>query len=313
MYVSPTSYGSQLGHPAAFAGSGGADYLYYHGGSDVLRAFLFSTATGALTAAGRTPGVISGSSGSPVVTSNGTDPASAVVWEENRGLHGLGGTLEAFRAVPVNGRLAMLWSAPIGGATKFAVPATDGGRVYVGTLYGRVIGFGAPDKAPLRGTPLAFGQAAVGTSSCRAVTVTAAAAVTVTGVTASSGSAPGPFEVNQPNGCAPAVTFPQTLAAGRTLTVPVTFAPAAPGGATGALAFATRTHNFSAVGVSVSGTGTRTGLYASPASVQFGTVPTGSDGSRQVVIANGGTAAETVTRSIAPARSARAGCPPPAR
>ncbi len=302
VYVTPTAYKGQQGHPAAFAGSGGADYIYYHGVSDFTRAFRFSTATAALTDAGQTPGVIGGASGSPVVTSNGTDPKSALVWEINRATGGSTGTLEAFDAIPTaKGQLPLIWSAPIGTATKFSVPATDSGRVYVATQDGHMFGFGAPHKAPLNEKPLAFGQLPVGTSSCQAATVTATTAVTVTGVSASSASASDPFGVNQPNGCVAAATFPQTLAAGQTLTVPVTFAPAAPGGATGALAFATSTRNFSAVDVSVSGIGTQTGLFASPTSLQFGTVPTGSSGSLQTVITNGGTAAETVTSAAAPA------------
>jgi predicted lipoprotein with Yx(FWY)xxD motif len=303
VYVTPIAYAGQGGHPAAFAGAGGADYLYYHGGSDFTRAFKFNTSTAALTDAGHTPDALRGGSGSPVVTSNGTDPASAVVWEVNRGV-GSQGTLEAFDAIPnASGQLTMIWSQVIGAAIKFAVPATDSGRVYVGTLDGHVLGFGAPDKAPLSGTPVAFGQLAVGSSSCGTVTVTATAPVTVTGVTASSASAPDPFTVDQPNGCAAAVTFPQTLtAAGQTLTVPVTFAPTAPGGATAALAFATTTHDFSTVDVSVSGTGTQTGLYASTSSLEFGSVPTGSTGSEilQTVITNGGTKPETVTTTTAP-------------
>lgn len=301
VYVTPTAYAGQGGHPAAFAGSGGADYLYYHGGGDFMRAFKFNTATAALTDAGHTPDTFHGSSGSPVVTSNGTDPTSAVVWEVNRGVGGPSGMLEAFGAIPTaSGQLPMIWSAPIGTATKFSVPATDSGRVYVGTLDGHVIGFGSPDKAPLSGTPFAFSQLAVGSPECSAVTVTATAPVTVTGVTVSSASASDPFTVNQPNGCAPTVAFPQTLTVGQPLTVPVTFAPTAPGGATGALAFATSTANFSTVDVSVSGIGTQTGFFASPASLQFGTVPTGSSRSRQIVITNGGTAAETVTSTTAP-------------
>ncbi|HEX6451495.1 MAG TPA: choice-of-anchor D domain-containing protein, partial [Trebonia sp.] len=296
VYVTPTAYSGQSGHPAAFAGSGGADYLYYHGGGDFMHAFKFNTATATLTDAGHTPNTLPGGSGAPVVTSNGTDPASAVVWEVNRGASATSGALEAFDAIPnASGQLPMIWSAPIGTATKFSVPATDSGRVYVGTLDGHVIGFGSPDKAPLGGTPLVFNQLAVGSSSCHTATVTATASVTVTGVTASSTSASDPFTVNQPNGCAAAVTFPQTLTAGQMLTVPVTFAPTAPGGAAGALAFATSTPNFSTVNVSVSGTGTQTGFFASPASLQFGTVPTGTSGSMQTVITNGGTATETVT------------------
>ena len=301
VYVTPVAYAGQGGHPAAFAGAGGADYLYYPGAGDFMRAFKFNTATAALTDAGHTPGQFRDGSGSPVVTSNGNDPASAVVWEVSSGGEGsTHGTFEAFDAIPTaSGQLKMIWSAPIGTATKFSVPATDSGRVYVGTD-GHVIGFGSPDKAPLSGTPLAFNQLAAGSSSCRTATVTATAAVTVTGVTESSASAPDPFTVNQPNGCAAAVTFPQSLTPGQTLTVPVTFAPTAPGGATGALAFATSTHDFSTVDVSVSGIGTQTGFFASATSLQFGTVPTGSSGSQKTVITNGGTAAETVASTTAP-------------
>jgi predicted lipoprotein with Yx(FWY)xxD motif len=302
VYATPIAYSSQGGHPAAFAGAGGADYLYYHGGVDVMRAFKFNTVTAALTSAGHTADQFRGGSGSPVVTSNGTVPASAVVWEVNTGGEGsTHGTLEAFDAIPAaSGQLKMIWSAQIGTANKFSVPATDSGRLYVGTQDGHVIGFGAPDKAPLSGTPVAFSQLAAGSSSCGTATVKATAAVTVTGVSESSASAPNPFTVNQPNGCVAAVTFPQTLTPGQTLTVPVTFAPTAPGGATGELAFATSTHDFSTVDISVSGTGTQTGFFASPASLQFGTVPTGSSGSRKTVITNGGTAAETVTSTTPP-------------
>jgi predicted lipoprotein with Yx(FWY)xxD motif len=301
VYETPIAYAGQVGHAAAFAGSGGADYVYYHGGTDFTRAFKFNTTTAALTEAGHTADQFRGSSGSPVITSNGTDPTSAVMWEVNTGgVLSSHGTLEAFDAIPTSsGQLNMIWSAPIGIAAKYSVPATDSGRVYVGTADGHVLGFGAPDKAPLSGTPLAF-TVAVGSSSCGTATVTATAAVTVTGVTASSASAPDPFTVNQPNGCAAAVTFPQTLTTGQTLTVPVTFAPTAPGGATAALAFATSTHDFSTVNISVSGTGTQTGFFASAASLEFGTVPTGTSSTMETVITNGGTATETVTSTSAP-------------
>ena len=300
VYETPIAYEGQGGDPAAFAGSGGADYIYYHGGVDFTRAFKFNTTTAALTEAGHTPDTFRSGSSPPVITSNGTDPASAVMWEVNsEGEESPHAALEAFDAIPTaGGQLEMLWSAPIGTAAKFSSPATDSGRVYVGTD-GHVFGFGAPDEAPLSGTPLAF-TVAVGSSSCSTATVTATATVTVTGVTASSASAPDPFAVNQPNGCAADVSFPQTLTAGQTLTVPVTYAPTAPGGATAALAFATSTHDFSTVNVSVSGDGTQTGFFASPASLEFGTVPTGSSFRLQTVITNGGTATETVTSATAP-------------
>ena len=306
VYVTPSPYQGQWGHPAVFAGSGGNDFIYYVGTRDYLRALKFNgTANPAkptLADVANSPATFGYSSGSPVVTSNGADPASAVVWEEySSGSAGSGGTLEAFRAVPSGSRLTMIWSAPIGTASKFGVPATDSGRVYVGTRDGRVLGFGAPNTAPLSGSPVSFGQVAVGGSPATAtVTVTARTSVTVTGVAANSTSAPDPFVPGQPNEQGAPVSFPVTLAAGGTLNVPVTFTPAGPGGVTGSLAIATTTLNFAAIDVSLSGNGTKPGFYASPASLQFGTVPTGTSGAMQAMITNGGTAAETVTSTAAP-------------
>ncbi len=89
-------------------------------------------------------------SGSPVVTSYGTNPSSAIVWEVGASdSSGAGGTLYAYQAVPPSTctaaapcALTPLWSAPIGTASKFTVPATDDGRVYVGTRDGHLLGFG---------------------------------------------------------------------------------------------------------------------------------------------------------------------------
>jgi predicted lipoprotein with Yx(FWY)xxD motif len=306
VYVTPTAYNGQWGHPAAFAGSGGNDYIYYVGSHDNLRALKFNGTTNparpVLTDVANSPATFGGGSGSPVVTSNGTDPASAVVWEVYSSSDtGSGGTLEAFDAVSSGSQLKMIWSAPIGTASKFAVPATDGGRVYAGTRDGHVLGFGSPDTAPLSGSPVSFGQVAVGGSPATAtVNVKAKTPVTVTGVTASSASAPDPFVAGPPAEDGAPVSFPVTLAAGATLSVPVTFTPAGPGGATGALSLATDTPNFAAVSVSLSGDGTKPGFYASPPSLQFGTVATGTSGALQTVITNGGTAAESVTSTSAP-------------
>jgi Abnormal spindle-like microcephaly-assoc'd, ASPM-SPD-2-Hydin/PQQ-like domain len=304
-------YAGQWGHPAAFAGTGGNDYVYYVGSNDYLRALKFNASTASkpvFTSAGTSPATFPYGSGSPVVTSNvpvngAADPASAVVWEIER--NGAASVLDAFAAVPASGKLTLLWSAPIGTAAKFSVPATDSGRVYVGTLDGKVYGFGSPDRTPLTGSAATFGQVAVGASQppTKTVTVTAKNTVTVTGVSTTSTAATNPFTTGTPNGPAGAVTFPVTLTAGQTLSVPVTFNPTAPGGVTGSLDFATDTPNFSTVSVSLSGTGTQTGFYATPASVPFGTVPIGSSGTQQAVISNGGTAAEMWT-TLAPADAA---------
>jgi hypothetical protein len=298
-------YQGQWGHPAAFAGSGGNDFVYYLGKGDFLRALKFDTSTAKLTDAGNSPGTFPYGSGSPVVTSNGADPASAVVWVVDR--NGTSSTLDAFAGLPAAGKLTLLWSAPIGTATKFTVAATDNGRVYVGTLDGKVYGFGSPDLAPLTGPPASFGQVAVGAvpSPSQTVTVTAQTTVTVTGDSVSSPAATDPFSAGIPNESGIPVTFPVTLNKGDQLSVPVTFAPNAPGGVTGSLNFATNTANFSTVSVSLSGTGTQAGYYASPTSLQFGVVPIGgSSPTLQTVITNGGTQAESWSTISAPADTA---------
>lgn len=146
VYVTPVPYRGQFGHPAAFAGSGGNDFIYYVGGHDYMRALRLDATNPAmptLVDTATSPAIFGGGSGSPVVTSDGSGPASAIVWEVySSGSAGTGGMLEAFDALPQGGKLKMIWSAPIGTASKFSVPATDSGRVYVGTRDGKVLGFG---------------------------------------------------------------------------------------------------------------------------------------------------------------------------
>ncbi len=136
------------GHMAAFAGTTTSgktttadDYIYYEGtgwGSEGnMYALKFNGANPAkptLQNVASTTQQFGFSSGSPVVTSNGTSASSGVVWEvQANDESGAGGSLDAFAAVPTStGVLQELWSAPIGNAAQFTVPATSNGRVYVG-------------------------------------------------------------------------------------------------------------------------------------------------------------------------------------
>ena len=161
-------FGGLWGHPAAFGdtrvvtpGSSGAaqDYVYYLGRDDYLRYLRFRLPRAGrpvLTDAGNSfPFTFGYTSGSPVVTSTGTMPGSAVVWAVRvAGPHGSRASLNAFKAVP--GRhcpgpctMRPLWSGPIGQAPAFATPATAGGRVYVGTRDGHLLAFGLRGKAAL--------------------------------------------------------------------------------------------------------------------------------------------------------------------
>jgi hypothetical protein len=322
-------FGGLWGHPAVFEAStsplppssaGLNDYVYYLGKNDNLRALqLGADASGlpTLTDVANSTTIFGYTSGSPVVTSNGTDTSSAVLWvvgADNGS--GANGTLYAFDAIPqqVNGapQLRQIWSAPIGTASKFCIPATSNGRIYVATRDDHVLGFGSPDAAPLTGAlPLSF-QAAAGASQTQTASVTATAAVSVSQPTLAATGATDPFSLGQatvtPAGGSPSPvsSFPVTLNPGDTLGVPVTFGPSAPGPVTGSLTFATTsadgTVTYPPVSTSLSANGTQDGLFTSPASVTFGSgtpVPVGTSVPLTLDVVNYGTTSASVT-SVTP-------------
>jgi hypothetical protein len=317
-------YGGQWGHPAAYAGAGGADYVYYsgsgQGSSDYLRVLQFNGSNPArptLKDVANSPGKFGYTSGSPVVTSNGNDNTSAVVWEVyTSGTTGAGARLEAFNAVPAAGHatLTELWSAPIGTAAKFSVPATDGGRVYVGTRSDTVYGFGDSSALPLVSGQVSFGPVGVGgAAKTLTATVTATRAMEVTGLSASSTASPAPFALGTPAVGGKAVSFPVALTAGQQLTVPITFTPATADAVTGSLGITTNVTGYPTVSIPLAGTGTQAGLAAYPTSLPFGTtnnipdslfngpVPTGGTQTFEVNITNTGTTPETITTIRPPA------------
>ena len=288
-------YEGQWGHPAAF-GSGSTGYVYYNGSGGPLRALQFNaTSPPKLTDVANSTSTFGYTSGSPVVTSNGTDPTTGVVWEiYASGESGAGGKLEAFDAAPQTvgsaKQLKEIWSAPIGTASKFTVPATANGRVYVGTRDGHVLGFGT--GSPLSGAAVSFNQVAVGSTGTVSAKLTLSSTETQN-VTISSISTSAPFTAGTPS-----QTLPATLTPGTSITVPVTFSPTSPGGVTGSLSFATNLPEFPTVSIGLSGDGTKPGFYASPTSLPFGTVPIGSTDPLPVTITNGGTSAETVSSTF---------------
>jgi len=327
-------YGGQWGHPAAFAGSNGTEYVYYSGtgyaSSDFMRVLKLDASNPAvpqLTEVANTTVPFGYTSGSPVVTSNGADPASAVAWEvAATGTTGASGTLEAFDAVPVNGVLKEIWSAPIGTAAKFSVAATDGGRVYVGTRGNgtsteppAVYGFGVTSQLPFgKVQPVTFTDAGVGASSSSAtVTLTASQDVTINGATLTAAATPSPFTLGTPAVNGTPVTTGLTglgVATGQHLTLPVAFTPTATGGYTGSLQVSvTDAAGATVVNVPLSGMGTNPGLTAEPSTLAFGAngtggndtnfgpVPVGLSEPIQASITNTTTSTETITGVTGPA------------
>ena len=99
------------------------------------------------------------------MTSNGTTAGSAVVWgvyTSGATENGSGGRLRAYAATPTGGTLPLLWSAPIGLASKFSVPTAYEGRVYVGTRNCNLIAFGPSSAAALQAAPGEAGRGFVG-------------------------------------------------------------------------------------------------------------------------------------------------------
>jgi hypothetical protein len=280
-------YNGMWGHPAFWGGDGG--YVYDVENAGYLRALKYGV-NGAglpvLSSAATSSSTFGYTSGSPVVTSSGTTSGSAEVWVVySDGSNGANGQLRAYDALPVGGQLHLRYSAPIGTAAKFAVPATDGNRVFVGTRDGKVFGFGRPTTSALTSSPTDFGNVAVGSTANATVTVTAARAVTISSISTTA-----PFGVTAPG-------LPVSLSVGQTLAVPVKFTPTATGGATGTLSFVTDSGN---VALDLHGTGTQAGLGATPSALAFGTVPTGAHKTISVSIVNTGTSSVTITGSTAP-------------
>jgi hypothetical protein len=269
------------GHPAFWGGDGG--YVYTVEANGPVRALKYSATNGnpTLTSVGTSTDNLGYTSGSPVVTSSGSTSGSALVWVEySSGSDGSGGQLRAYNPVPVNGVLQLVYSAPIGNASKFATPGTDAGRVYVGTRDGRVLSFGRPTTSPLTTTPADFGSVAVGGSTTNTVILTATRTVTISAVDTT-----GPFAANP-------AALPVTLTQGQTLGVPVSYKPTTWGSATGDLTFTTG-EGTTAFGLH--GTGTQPGLGATPATLDYGQVRTGASEELSVNILNIGTTTETIT------------------
>jgi hypothetical protein len=134
------------GSLAAWPGDGGYVYVPGDGGLEMLK---YGTSVGGepelSLATTHYPEFLGFGSGSPMVTSNGATDGSGIAWisqcSNPPGCEG--STLNAYAAVPVGGAPNLLWRGAIGVSTKFARPDASGGRVYVGTHDGQLLGFGA--------------------------------------------------------------------------------------------------------------------------------------------------------------------------
>jgi hypothetical protein len=262
------------------------DYLYYVGKNDYLRAFkagVDGSDEPALTDEANSTFRFGFGSGSPVVTSNGTDADSGIVWvvdgPDTNG-DGKNAWLGAFDATPqpkAGGGTKMheIWSGNIGTAVKFTTAATANGMVYVGTRDGNVYGFGITSGAALKSSGTAtFADTPVHAATTSAATVTATRTITVTGAGLRAMAEPDPFTISRvtvtrSGGGTAAVQFPVTLHRGDVLRAQVKFAPSAVGGTTGAVAFTTSAGPNGEVFVPLVADATQAGLFATYPSLSF--------------------------------------------
>ncbi len=299
--------GPVWGTPSVWPGDGGYVYIVHDHGADGARTGYMSAykyGTDAhnnplLNLAGQTAEGFGFGSGSPIVTSNGLESGSALVWVIwQADTTGRNAELQAYDAVPVNGVMQLRWSAPIGQATKFESPAVEDNRVYLGTRDDHVLGFGSPVDQPFVAAPdhLNFGTVTVGQSAVKNLTFNANHDdTTVTSITSNTGA----FVLG-----APSTALPADVDEGETLTIPVTFKPTAPGaiGATITVTYSPddgppKQYVVSAQGVGQSATGD---LSAFPENLSMGGTPVGRPTTTTLTLSNLGAKTLTITGGTFP-------------
>ena len=283
-------YGGVWSRPGVWPGEGGWVYIptasggtSAAGSSGNLRIYkygLSGTGAPALSLQGTSPDAFGFSSGAPVITSNGTASGSAlvwIVWAPNGS--GAGAELRAYDPVPVGGAPVLRWSAPVGTSSKFAIPGVGGGRVYVGTRDGHVLGFGSPVAPPISGSTTTFATTTIGSSSHATVELTANEALTVTSLSSSSTQ----FTLGTP---VPAL--PASLAAGAKIRIPATFTPTATGPVAATLTVKTQDGKTATFELSGTGQAPAALLESSPPLVTFGGTAVGGEIRSSAVFTNVG-------------------------
>ena len=308
---------SQYGRQAAWDAGADGRYVYSLVHNLGLRAYTFGlTANGkpTLTDAGASPNPFYGfGSGSPVITSDGSTGGTVWVTSE-AGADGTDGTLHAFDAIPSNGVLNEIFTAPIGYATKFSTPMSYQGRIYVGTRCnadqktwtttpcsnGMIYGFGSPTTNLLAASPLDLGTGPTSQALTGSLTLTASTSATVAIRAVSVNS---PFSAGAPSSWRPSAgALPVTVPAGSSVTIPITFNSAVAGTFNGTISVLTDVGTFE---YSLRAAATKhellvTGPTLVSNAVVFPVQPTGTSRTINIKISNMSATPESITGITAP-------------
>ncbi len=102
------------------------------------------------------------------------------------------------------------------------------------------------------------------------------------------------------------ITTPRTIGAGKTATMTLTFHPTVAGSASGSIAITSNDLTKPTVNISLSGSGTNIQvgqLTPNPTSINFGSIPTGSNSSKQIALTNTGNGAVKISQITASSTS----------
>jgi hypothetical protein len=137
-------------------------------------------------------------------------------------------------------------------------------------------------------TSVAFGNINVGNNNTKTVTVTNSGTGSVTissvGVVGNGLSANG-------------IATPMTLNAGQSTVLSIVYAPSAVGALNGTVSVVSNATNSPAV-ISATGAGVQPSLTASPSTLNFGSLVTGTSASQTITVSNTGSAAATISSAV---------------
>ena len=291
-------YGGVWSRPGVWPGEGGWVYIptasggtSASGSSGNLQVYeygLSGSGKPTLSLQGTSAEAFGFSSSAPIITSNGTEEGSAlvwIVWTPNG--TGEGAQLRAYNPIPEDGKPILRWSAPIGTSAKFATPGVGDERLYVGTRDGHVLAFGSPVTPMLAGSATTFPTTTIGKSLEKTVTLTATEPLTLSTLESNSSQ----FALGTPS-----LPLPAALTTGEEIHVPITFSPTASGPIGATLTATTSTDKTAQFGLSGVGRAQAAQLEATPLVVTFGATAVGESVSAGATFRNVGGSPLTIEK-----------------
>jgi PQQ-like domain len=265
-------YGGVWSRPGVWPGEGGWVYIptasggeSASGSSGNLRVYQY-----ALSGSGKPTLVLRGTSkdafgfttSAPVITSEGTNPGTALVWMVwSPNGSGEGAQLRAYDPIPnSSGEPVLAFSKPVGTSAKFATPGVGAGKLFVGTRDGHVLAFGSPVTPIMSGAETVFPTTTIGETSHETAKLTANQKLTLTSLASSSSQ----FVVGTSS-----PSLPAALDVGDKVEVPIAFTPTGTGPQGATLTAKTSEGNTVTFSLSGGGQSANAQIEASPTVVAF--------------------------------------------